>query len=55
MRRSRLPTFSGLTQQYADMVDGMIEAEPLVATVNITVGPDQGTQSPPPSQERSTS
>jgi hypothetical protein len=35
---------SSLTQQYADKVDGYIEAEPLVATVNITVGPNQGIQ-----------
>ena len=35
---------SELTQQYADVVDGKIEAEPLVATVDITVGPNQGTQ-----------
>jgi outer membrane protein assembly factor BamB len=36
---------SQLTQQYTDVVDGAIIAEPLVATVNITVGPTQGTQS----------
>ena len=35
---------SGLTEQYADLVDGTIEAEPLVATVNITVGPNPGPQ-----------
>jgi hypothetical protein len=36
---------SQLTQQYADTVDGAIVAEPLVASVNVTVGPDQGLQS----------
>ncbi len=36
---------SHLTQQYADVVDGVIVAEPLVASVNVTVGPDRGTQS----------
>jgi hypothetical protein len=36
---------SQLTQQYADAVDGAIVAEPLVASVNVTVGPNQGTQS----------
>jgi outer membrane protein assembly factor BamB len=36
---------SQLTQQYADVVDGQIVAEPLVATVNVTVGPNPGTQS----------
>jgi hypothetical protein len=35
---------SGLTEHYADLVDGTIEAEPLVATVNITVGPNPGPQ-----------
>ena len=35
---------SGLTEQYADNVDGLIEAEPLVATVNITTGPNPGLQ-----------
>ena len=36
---------SQLTQQYADVVDGAIVAEPLVASVNVTVGPNQGIQS----------
>ncbi|MGO9463932.1 MAG: hypothetical protein ACLQVF_07235, partial [Isosphaeraceae bacterium] len=36
---------SQLTQKYADVVDGVIVAEPLVASVNVTVGPNQGTQS----------
>jgi outer membrane protein assembly factor BamB len=31
-------------QTYADTVDGTIVAEPLVATVNIRVGPSQGTE-----------
>ncbi len=36
---------SQLTQKYTDVVDGAIVAEPLVASVDITVGPNQGTQS----------
>ncbi len=36
---------SQLTQHYADVVDGAIVAEPLVASVNVTVGPRQGLQS----------
>jgi hypothetical protein len=36
---------SQLTQQYADVVDGAIVAEPLVASVNVTVGPNPGIQS----------
>jgi hypothetical protein len=36
---------SGLTQQYTDAVDGQIIAEPLVASVNVTVGPNPGVQS----------
>ncbi len=36
---------SQLTQQYADVVDGAIVAEPLVASVNVTVGPNPGMQS----------
>ncbi len=36
---------SQLTQQYADVVDGAIVAEPLVASVDVTVGPDPGIQS----------
>ncbi len=36
---------SQLTQQYADVVDGQIVAEPLVASVNVTVGPNPGIQS----------
>jgi hypothetical protein len=33
-----------LTQQYTDVVNGQIVAEPLVATVDITVGPHPGIQ-----------
>ena len=36
---------SQLTQKYTDVVVGAIVAEPLVASVDITVGPNQGTQS----------
>ena len=36
---------SQLTQQYADVVDAEIVAEPLVASVDVTVGPDRGVQS----------
>ena len=36
---------SQLTQRYADVVDGAIVAEPLVAPVNVTVGPSPGFQS----------
>ena len=36
---------SQLTQHYVDEVDAQIVAEPLVATVNVTVGPNQGIQS----------
>ena len=35
---------SGLAEQYDDAVDGVIEAEPLIATVNITKGPNPGIQ-----------
>jgi hypothetical protein len=35
---------SSLTQKYTDEVDGIILAQPLTATVNITVGPSPGTQ-----------
>lgn len=34
-----------LTQQYTDVVDGLIVAEPLVASVNVSVGPNPGAQS----------
>jgi len=33
-----------LTEQYSDVVDGPIIAEPLSAEVDVTVGPSQGTQ-----------
>ncbi len=36
---------SQLTQKYTNVVDGAIVAEPLVASVNITVGPNPGNQS----------
>jgi outer membrane protein assembly factor BamB len=36
---------SQLTQQYTVAVDGQIVAEPLVASVNVTVGPNPGIQS----------
>ncbi len=36
---------SNLAQQYADVVDGVIVAEPLVASFNVTVGPNRGIQS----------
>ena len=36
---------SQLTEHYTDVVDSEIVAEPLVATVNVTVGPDPGIQS----------
>jgi hypothetical protein len=36
---------SQLTRQYADVVDGAIVAEPLVAAVDLTVGPNPGIQS----------
>jgi hypothetical protein len=36
---------STLTRQYADVVDSQIIAEPLVASVNVTVGPSLGVQS----------
>jgi len=36
---------SQLTQQYADVVDGAIVAEPLFASVNVKVGPNPGVQS----------
>ena len=36
---------SQLTRQYEDVVDGAIVAEPLVASVNVTVGPNRGIQS----------
>lgn len=35
---------SQLTQNFTDMVDGTITAEPLVASVNVTVGPNAGVQ-----------
>jgi hypothetical protein len=35
---------SQLTQHYANVVDGTIVAEPLVASVNVTVGPSPGIQ-----------
>ncbi len=35
---------SSLTEQYSDLLDGQILAEPLCATVNITTGPHQGMQ-----------
>ena len=35
---------SNLTQQYSEVLDGGIVAEPLSATVKVTVGPDPGTQ-----------
>ena len=35
---------SKLTEQYSDMLDGEILAEPVTATVEVTVGPDPGTQ-----------
>jgi hypothetical protein len=38
-------SISQLTQHYADVVDGAIVAEPLVASVNVTVGPNPGIQS----------
>ena len=33
---------SKLTEQYADALDGVIIAEPLSATVDVTVGPNPG-------------
>jgi PQQ-like domain len=43
--RSRRRIFPKLTQQYSDVVDGVIIAEPVSATVDVTTGPNPRPQS----------